>query len=78
MVIRYKAGYQLELFIDSNLGYIDVSDRFGRFLANISIPWVVWNLELGDFANRFSLVNKIERWKKLYMYVELFAARILN
>jgi len=64
MVIRYKAGYQLELFIDSNLGYIDVSDRFGRFLANISISWVVWNLELGDFANRFSLVNKIEIWKK--------------
>ena len=37
---------------------------------------VVWNLELGYFASRFSLVNKIEIWKTIY--VELFAARILN
>ena len=27
---------------------------------------LVWNLEFGDFANRFSVVNKIENWK-IYM-----------
>ena len=40
------------------------------------LEWIVWNLDLGDFANRCSLVNKIGIRKKIY--VKLFAPRISN
>ena len=46
------------------------------YFASYILSYVVWSLELGDFPNRFPLVNKIEIWKKIY--VELFAASILN
>ena len=62
-----KCACSCVIFTNNRLNIIELkSDRL----------FLVWNLVLGDFANRFSLVNKIEIRKN--KCVELFAAWILN